>query len=93
VDIVPDDDGTPLYTVAEGDKPGDEDDKELRSLQALMDRLRAHLARRDGPTELTINAHKDLKAKVARDLLLALRAEPFRSKVSFNYFGVSEKEP
>ena len=42
---------------------------------------------------LTINAHKDLKAKVSRDLLLGLRAEPFRSKLSSNFFGATGKEP
>ena len=43
--------------------------------------------------ELVINADKDLPAKVARDVLSALRAEPFRSKITVNYFGVSEREP
>jgi hypothetical protein len=45
------------------------------------------------PVELDLNADKEVKAKVVRDLLLELRREPFRSKISVNFFGVSEKQP
>ncbi len=58
----------------------------------MLDRLKARLARIEGDAELVINVDKELKAKVARDLLVGLRAEPFRSKISKNYFGVSESE-
>lgn len=92
IDIKPDENGKPLYSVAEGNNPAGEDDRELGSLSALLDRLKVYLDRRRTPATLTINAHKDLKAGIARDLLLGLRAEPFRSKLSSNYFGVSEKE-
>jgi biopolymer transport protein ExbD len=92
IDIKPDDDGKPLYSVAEGNNPAGEDDRDLSSLTGLLDRLKVLLDRRKTPATLTINAHKDLKAKIARDLLLGLRAEPYRSKLSSNFFGVSEKE-
>jgi biopolymer transport protein ExbD len=93
IDIKPDpEDGKPLYSVAEGNNPAGEDDRDLSSLTGLLDRLKVLLDRRRSPATLTINAHKDLKAKIARDLLLGLRAEPFRSKLSSNFFGVSEKE-
>ncbi|MGL4554431.1 MAG: ExbD/TolR family protein [Gemmataceae bacterium] len=93
IDIRPDDDGKPLYSVAEGNNPAGEDDRELTSLSALLGRLKVYLDRRRTPATLTINAHKDLKAVIARDLILGLRAEPYRSKLSSNFFGVSEKEP
>ena len=42
---------------------------------------------------MVINAHKDLKSGVARDLLVELRARPFRDKIKAHYYGVSEREP
>lgn len=100
IDIRPDTDldgkplpNKPLYSVAEGNNAPGEDDKDLTSLTAMLGRLKALLDRRTTPAQLTINAHKDLKAVVARDLLLGLRAEEFRNKLASNYFGTSEKEP
>jgi biopolymer transport protein ExbD len=93
IDINRDPDGTPVYSLGMGDQAADPDDADLRTQAALLDRLKARLKRTSEPTELVINAHKELKAKVARDLLLALRAEPFRSKIKSNFFGVSEREP
>mgnify|MGYP002778057326 FL=1 len=92
IDIVLDNaSGNPLYAVAEGNKPAADDDKDLDSLPALLVRLKALLDARKTPANLTINAHKDLKAKYARDLILGLRAEPYRSKLSSNYIGVSQE--
>jgi biopolymer transport protein ExbD len=93
IDISRDKDGSPIYALGMGDRPAEPDDSDLRSQAAVLDRLKARLARATDPVELIINADRDLKAKVARDMLLALRAEPFRSKISVNFFGVSEKEP
>ncbi|MFQ3650473.1 MAG: biopolymer transporter ExbD [Gemmataceae bacterium] len=83
--------GNPLYAVAEGNKPAAPDDRDLDSLPALLTRLKALLETRTTPANLTINAHKDLKAKYARDLILGLRAEPYRSKLSENFLGVSQE--
>jgi len=83
--------GNPLYSVAEGNKPAAADDKDLDSLPALLTRLKALLDNRTTPANLTINAHKDLKAKYARDLILGLRAEPYRSKLADNFLGVSQE--
>jgi biopolymer transport protein ExbD len=92
IDIGPDKDGDPLYSVGEGASPAAEDDRDLRSLQAVLDRVKAALNRREDKAEVIINLDKNLPAKLGRDLLLALRAEPFRSRVSANFYGVSEKE-
>lgn len=93
VDIDRDADGVAVFSVAQGDRPAEPEERDLRAVAAVLDRLRARLAKSSGQVELVINAHKDLEARVARDLLLALRTEPFRSRISVNYFGVSEKEP
>jgi len=58
---------------------------------AILAQLKTKLEEPGGSRELVINADKSLPAKVARDLLLGLRAEPFRSKIRVNYYGVSEK--
>lgn len=92
IDIDLDENGNPVYALGVGDKPAEEEERNLHSAAAVLDRLRAHLVKTPGRVELQINAHKNLKAKVCRDLLLGLRAEPFRSKISENFYGVSEKE-
>jgi len=89
LDIKRDEDGSPLYSLGVGsDAPG----PEVTSQAAILAQLKTRLAGPRGSDELVINADKDLPAKVARDLLMALRAEPFRSKIRVNYYGVSEKE-
>jgi biopolymer transport protein ExbD len=89
IDIGRDEEGLPVYALGVGSGPPG---PEVATQSAILIQLRDQLANNRRPVEVVINAHKDLPAKVARDLLLALRAEPFRSKVSANYFGVSEKE-
>jgi biopolymer transport protein ExbD len=92
IDIVPDADGAPVYSLALADRPPEPEEKDLHSLQAVLDRLRARVVKLSEPAELVINADKTLRAKVPRDLLLALRAEPFRSRIRDNFFGVTGKE-
>lgn len=93
IDIVRDETGAPVFALAVEDKVAEPEEKDLHSVAAVLDRLKARLAKTSGQVELVINADKELKAKVARDLLLALRAEPFRSKIQFNYYGVTQKQP
>jgi biopolymer transport protein ExbD len=92
IDIKSEGDGTPVYSLGAGLAAASPDDSDLHTVAAVLDRLKARLARTEGTVELIINVDKTLKAKVARDLLLALRAEPFRSKISLNFFGVSESD-
>jgi len=93
IDIGPDkEDGSAVYAVGEGATPAGEDDKDLRSLQAVLGRVEAALNRRDGKVEVIINLDRNMPAKLGRDVLLALRADRFRGKVSANFFGVSERE-
>ena len=89
IDIQLDPEGVVLYSLGVGQKQPEPEEKDLQNVSAILDRLKVRLDRAAG-VDLVINADKDLKAKVARDLLIRLRAEPFRSKISVNYFGVSE---
>ena len=91
IDIQLDPQGVVVYSLGVGVKPPEEDERDLQNVSALLDRLKVRLDRAAG-VDLVINADKDLKAKVARDLLVRLRAEPFRSKISVNYFGVRESQ-
>ena len=90
IDIQLDPQGVVVYSLGVGVKPPEEDERDLQNVSALLDRLKVRLDRAAG-VDLVINADKELKAKVARDLLVKLRAEPFRSKISVNFFGVSER--
>ncbi len=92
IDIQLDPDGVVLYSLGVGKNQPEPEEANLQNVSAVLDRLKVRLDRVAG-VDLLINADKDLKAKVARDLLIRLRAEPFRSKISVNYFGVSEAPP
>ena len=92
IDIQLDPDGVVLYSLGVGVKRPEAEEANLQNVSAVLDRLKVRLARVER-VDLVINADKDLKAKVARDLLIKLRAEPFRSKIKVNYFGVSEAPP
>jgi len=91
IDINREADGSAVYALGTGDKPADKEDADLRTPKEVLDRLAARLARVTGQVEVVINAHKDLPARYARQLLVDLREEPFRGKISVNFFGVSEK--
>lgn len=91
VDITQAPDGGFVYAVAAGDAAATEDERELASLAAMLDRLKARVLKASGPVEIVINADKKIPARVPRDVLVAMRAEPFRGKVTANYFGVAGK--
>lgn len=85
--------GDPIFALAEGTNPALPEDSGITSLNDLLGRLQGKLAKTLNKTELVINGDKAMKAKVTRDLLRALGAEPFRSKINMNYFGVTQKKP
>ena len=89
---VSNDNGAPIYSLAVSGKPPEEDERNLRQLSALLDRLKARLEQSPGDVEVVINADKDLRAKHVRDLLLALRLKPFRDKIRVNYFGATQRD-
>lgn len=83
------DNGRPLYSLGVGTKAAEESEKDLRNLGAVLDRLKVRLATVPTTVDVVINADKDLKSKVVRDVLVSLRAEPFRSKIARMHFGAS----
>jgi biopolymer transport protein ExbD len=89
IDVTADADGNPVFALRAGEKPAEEEEKDLHSMAAVLDRLRARLMKTTGSVELQINADKKIRSKVTRDLVLGLRAEPFRSRISGNFYGVS----
>ena len=89
---VSNDNGAPIYSLAVAGKNPEEDEKDLRQLSALLDRLKARLEQTPEQVEVVINADRDLRAKHVRDLLLALRMKPFRDKIRVNYFGATQRE-
>lgn len=84
--------GAPIYSLGVGDKPAEPDEKDLRSLAAMLDRLKVRLDQTQDKVEVVINADRDISAKHVRDVLIALRADRFRNKISMNYFGATQRE-
>ncbi|MBY0231336.1 MAG: biopolymer transporter ExbD [Gemmataceae bacterium] len=84
--------GKPVYAVGKGNTPAPPDDRDLPGLPAALVRVEDELKRGPGQVKVVINADKTLPAKVARDALLALAREPFKGRISAQFFGVSEKE-
>ena len=86
--------GAPLYAIADGETPAAKENSDLRTLQEVLERLKARCERITEPTELVINAHKDTKAKYTREVLTEVRKDAvLREKLTANYFGVSERQP
>jgi biopolymer transport protein ExbD len=86
-------DGEPAYSLAVGDKAPAKEDQGLRSQAALLERLHDLLARVPGRVDVNINAHKDVKSGVVRDLTAALGRPDFRPYIQGKYIGVSQKAP
>jgi biopolymer transport protein ExbD len=86
-------DGAPIYSLAPSGKNPEPEERDLRELAALMNRLRVRLEELpdDKRVEVVINADRELATKYVRDLLVALRAKPYRDKISVTYFGATQK--
>jgi biopolymer transport protein ExbD len=83
----------PVYALAVGNKPPAAEDRDLRSQDDLLGRLRDLLDRVPGRVEVTINAHKDVKSGVVRDLTAALGRPEFRRHIDAKYIGVTQRAP
>jgi biopolymer transport protein ExbD len=85
------DEGKPVYALRVGERPAEPDEGDLRSRDAVLDRLKSRLLKTTGPVDLQINAEKKVPGKVTRDLSIWLRAEPFRSRIPGPSYGVKGK--
>jgi biopolymer transport protein ExbD len=83
----------PVYSLAVGNKAPAPEDRDLRSQDALLGRLKDLLERIPGRVEVSINAHKDVKSGVVRDLTAELGQPEFRRHIEDKYIGVSQKAP
>jgi hypothetical protein len=83
----------PVYSLAVGNKAPAPEDRDLRTQQDLLDRLKDLLDRTPGRVEVNINAHKDVKSGVVRDLTAKLSEPEYRRHIQDKYFGVSQKAP
>jgi biopolymer transport protein ExbD len=89
IDLV---DGAPVYSLSTGNKPpADDKHRNIRAYDELLARLKEMLAG-VGSTEVTINAHKDVRSGLVRQLTADLGKQPFRMKVSRVLIGVNEKQ-
>ncbi len=83
----------PVYSLAVGNKAPAPEDRDLRTPEDLLGRLRDLLERVPGRVEVSINAHKDVKSGVVRDLTAALGKPEFRRHIEAKFIGVSQKAP
>jgi biopolymer transport protein ExbD len=92
IDVTLDDEKTPVFALRVGTRPAEPDEKDLRSMLAVLNRLEARLLKTTGPVDLQINADKGVVGKVTRDLTLGLRREPFRSRIPGASYGVTGRK-
>ena len=65
-------------------------DQNIQSVGEALARLQALLDKNDQPVTVTINAHKDVRASVLLQLMIALEKPPLRQKVIKTYRGVTD---
>jgi biopolymer transport protein ExbD len=80
---------TPIFALGKDNQFAAED-SELRSVSEALSHLDTILRGR-GSSQVVINAHKDLKAGVVRDLITELERKSRRDKIREIRIGVSEK--
>jgi len=93
IDITRDKDDEVVYSIGVGTTAPEQDERNLRTLSAALDRLRVRVEKADGEVEVVINADRDLPWEIPRDVSMGLQADPFRKKVNARFFGTSQREP
>lgn len=81
----------PLYSISEGKDSPKAEDRNLRSREELLQKLDSRLAGMEARTEVTINAHEDVKSGLVRDLTVELEKPARRVKIVAKYTGVREE--
>jgi biopolymer transport protein ExbD len=81
----------PVFSLSIGNNSPTKENSNLRTRDELLSRLKTYLDGTTGPVEVTINAHRDVKSGLVRDLTAALESEPFRSRIAGKYLGTAEK--
>jgi biopolymer transport protein ExbD len=90
IGIDKDPDGKPIYTLGRGEKPpASAEDRDIKTLNGLLGRLDAQLAKESAPVEVNIRANENLASGHVVDLIVELGHRKTIKKV---YTGVSAKE-
>jgi biopolymer transport protein ExbD len=83
-------DGQEVYTLGLGNKPSpDASLRDIPSYDELKGKI-LNMLTGEGTTEVTINANRDVRAGLVRQLTADLTSSPFRAKVSKVLIGVNE---
>lgn len=94
IDITRDKAGQPVYSVGAGKTPAAPEDRDLRTQAELLQRLDAFLKKSNKvTTDLVINADEELDGKIPIDVLAALASDPFRGRITANFYGVRGAKP
>jgi biopolymer transport protein ExbD len=85
-------DGAPIYSLSTGNKaPSSPENARIETYGDLISKLKEMLAG-PGRTEVTINAHKDVRSGLVRQLTADLGRTPFgKTKIDKVLIGVNEK--
>ena len=82
----------PVYSLSVENRTLDrEKDSNLQTMDALLSRLEEYLADQPKRVEVTINAHRDVKSGLVRELITRLESEPYRSHILNTSIGTSGK--
>jgi biopolymer transport protein ExbD len=82
--------GTPVFSLGIGNKgPADDEHRGIHDLEQLKLKISEMLGG-TGATEVTINAHRDVRSGLVRDITAMLGSGPFRSRVTKVLIGVNE---
>jgi biopolymer transport protein ExbD len=71
------------FTLSMGNVPSDKpEDQNIQTVGEALERFGILLANNDRPVNVTINAHKDVRASVLLQIMLALEKPPLKQKVN-----------
>ena len=94
IDLV-DEGGTrvPVYSIWEDNTPPKPEDRDLRTLNELLQKIDERLKASQREFEVTINANADVKSGLVRQLTAELEKPVRRLQIRKKYTGVSERAP
>jgi biopolymer transport protein ExbD len=84
-------DGAEFFSLSTGNKPPSGDEyRNIRTYEEMVEKLKEMLPG-SGSTELTINAHRNVRSGLVRKLAAEVARPPFTGKVARVMIGVNEK--
>jgi biopolymer transport protein ExbD len=82
------------FSLSMGNVPSsDPADQNIQTAGEALARLQVLLDKNDHPVTVTINGHKDVRASVLLQLMIALEKPPLKQKVIKTYRGVTDLKP